>query len=191
MHLKLFLTMAALAFSLPSLAQVVPPAARSQVADLSVGGGIDYWTGDWGGTIHRFGPSAWASADLWHGLGINAEFHSMIAGGSRPSSQFKYFVGEGGLMYTYLHWRKFNPYAKAEMGFGSLTYPHPANITQGHDTRTTWALGGGVEYHAWRHVWTRFDYTYDGFPHFYSTVTGQYHTLNPSGIAVGATYHLR
>ena len=190
MRLKLLFFMAALTMTLPCLSQVVPPAARRQPVDLSIGGGFDYWSGDWGGAIHRFGPSVWASADIWHGLGVNMEVHSMIAGGSAPSPRFKYVVGEGGLMYTYHHWKKINPYAKAELGFGSLTVPYPATI-QSHYTNTTWALGGGAEYHAWRRVWTRVDYTYDGFPHFYSTVTGLYHTLNPNGITVGATYHFR
>lgn len=190
MRLKFFLILASLIFSAPCLAQVVASAARRHPVDLSIGGGFDYWSGDWGSSVHRFGPAVWASADIWHGLGINLEGHSMLAGGSDPSSRFKYYVGEGGLMYTYHRWRKFNPYAKAEMGFASLSVPYPANI-QSHYTNNTWALGGGVEYHAWKHLRTRFDYTYDGFPHFYSTVSGQYHTLNPNGIAIGATYRLR
>jgi len=188
MRLKLLLVMAALTFSMSCPAQVAPAAERSQL-HLSVGGGIDYWRGDWG-AIARFGPSAWASADLWHGLGINVEGHSMIFGGTN-SSQYKYFVGEGGLMYTYHHWRMFRPYGKAELGFASLSWPHKAIATYSHDTRTTWALGGGFEYHVWRRIWTRVDYTYDGFPDLYSPVTGQHHTLDPAGVTVGASYHFR
>jgi hypothetical protein len=188
MRLKVFCIMAALAFSVYCPAQVLPAAQRSRI-DLSIGGGMDYWRGDWG-QIARFGPSAWATADLWHGLGINAEGHSMIIGGSR-ASEYKYFVGEGGLIYTYHHWRSVRPYAKAEVGFGSLSWPHKPTSTYSHDTRTTWALGGGFEYHLWKRVWARADYTYDGFPDIYSPITGHHRTLDPAGVAFGATYHFR
>ncbi len=189
MRFKLFVTIAALLFSVPCIAQVSPAAEKRQI-NLSVGGGIDYWRGDWG-SIKRFGPTVWATSEFWHGLGVNAEGHSMIAGGNTAASQYKYFVGEGGLFYSYHHWRNFRPYAKAELGFASLSFPHRVNASYTHDTRNTWALGGGFEYHTWKHVWTRADFTYDGFPNFQSPVTGLHHTLNPAGIAIGATYHFR
>src|SRR5271165_3572779 len=80
MRLKLLVAIAALIFTLPSLAQVLPSAGRN-TTNLSIGGGLDWWTGDWGGSVKRFGPSAWATAEIWHGVGINAEGHSMIFGG--------------------------------------------------------------------------------------------------------------
>lgn len=189
MRSKLIVIIAALVCVIPVFSQVQPATKGSRV-NLSVGGGVDYWKGDWG-KIARFGPSAWATAEFWHGLGINAEGHSMIAGGDSPASQYKYFVGEGGLIYSYHRWHKFVPYAKGEMGFASLSFPHKPTSTYTHDTRNTWAVGGGFEYKTWRHIWTRVDYTYDGFPNFYSPVTGHHPTLDPNGFAVGATYHFR
>jgi hypothetical protein len=32
------------------------------------------------------------------------------------------------------------------------------------------------------------DYTYEAIPNFYSLISNQKHTLNPRGIAFGATY---
>lgn len=191
MRLKLSLLLAACMLSLPAWAQIQPSAQRSGTR-LGIGGGIDYWRGDWS-KIARFGPAAWATAEYWHGLGVIAEGHSMIAGGNNVKNvdQYKYFSGEGGLVYTYHRWHTIAPYAKIEAGFASLSFPHPPTSTYTHDTRTTWALGGGFEYKIVKHVWARVDYTYDNFPNFYSSVTGQHHTLNPNGISVGATYHFR
>jgi hypothetical protein len=52
-------------------------------------------------------------------------------------------------------------------------------------------MGGGAEYKLWNHIWLRGDYTYEGFPDFYSPVTGQHHTLDPAGFAAGVSYHLQ
>ncbi len=189
MQSKLLVFIAAMVLSVPCLAQVAP-AANTSSANFSIGGGLDYWQGDWKG-VNRFGPSAWFSTEIWKGLGINAEGHSMIFGGGAPSPKYKYYVGEAGAMYTFHHYRTIHPYVKGEMGFGALSWPHKPTSHYTHDTRTTWAIGGGVELKTFKHIWTRVDYTYDGFPDFLSQVTGQHHTLNPNGFAVGPTYHFR
>lgn len=191
MHSKLILFLAALALSLSAGAQVQPSAQRSG-GRLSVGGGVDYWNGDYS-DIKRFGPSAWATAEFWHGLGLIAEGHSMIAGGDNAvhADEYKYFSGQGGIVYTYHRWRKVEPFVKGEMGFSSLSFPHRVNATYTHDTRTTWSYGAGLEYKLWKHVWAHGDYTYDNFPDFYSTISHLHHTLNPAGFTVGASYHFR
>lgn len=175
--------------SMPSLAQVRPAAEAGQ-ANFNIGGGIDYWYGDWSG-VYRYGPAAWLTVPIWNGIGINVEGHSMIAGGGAPSPSYKYFVGEGGVIYTFSHFERFAPYAKAELGFASLSFPHRAGSTYTHDTRNTWAVGGGTEVKLSRHIWVRVDYTYDGFPNFYSPVTGNHRTLDPNGFSFGPTYHFR
>ncbi len=160
---------------------------EKEAVHIKAGGGIDYWSTDYSG-VWKFGPSAWVGAELWRGLGVQLEGHSLIAGGNLP--QYKYYVGEGGLEYTSHHWRTIEPFVKAELGFGSLQFPRPLGL-ESHDTRTTWAIGGGLEYHLRGRVWTRADYTYDGFPSFLSYVTYQKHTLNPAGLTVGVTYHFK
>lgn len=183
---KLLVSMAVLLISMLSAAQVQPAGGKS-TGNISAGGGMDYWSGDWGkGDINRWGPSAWATLTIWQGLGINVEGHSMIIGGNDIASSYKYFVGEGGLIYINRHWRSIQPFAKAELGFGSLSHP-PNGTGQSHLTSNTWALGGGVELHNWRRLWTRVDYTYDNIPNFHSIGTGQFHTLNPNGFTFGET----
>jgi polysaccharide biosynthesis/export protein len=157
-------------------------------AIFSVGAGMDYWSGDWrAGDINRYGSTVWASTTIWHCLGINAEGHSMIVGGNRNASNYKLFVGDGGLICTFGAWDRFKPIAKAELGFASLT--QPGNGTgKLHSTYGTWSLGGGVEIHTRGHWWTRAEYTYDGLPKFHSSISNLNHTLNPRGISVGLTY---
>jgi opacity protein-like surface antigen len=184
---KLIVAIAISLVSLSCAAQVVPAAVRPPLG-LTTGGGMNYFSGDWGhGDINRWGPSAWATLTIWRDLGIIAEGHSMIMGGNELASNYKYFAGGGGLIYTFGHWRRFQPFIKGEAGFASLS--HPDNGTgHFHDTSNIWTLGGGAEYHTWRHLWTRVEYSYDFFPDFHSSITNQTHTLSPRGITFGETY---
>lgn len=189
MGTKLVVTMAVLLTSIPSVAQV-QPAARTVIpirVQLSAGAGMDNWSGDYVPLNHRWGPTAWATATIWHCLGINAEGHSMILGGDKATSLYKLFIGEGGLICTTGYWGRFQPISKGELGFASLS--QPGNGTgHFHSTYSTWSVGGGVEYHTSGHWWTRVEYTYDNIEHFHSGITNLYHTLNPRGIAFGETY---
>lgn len=190
MRLKLLVAVAALIFSASSFAQVRPAGERSKL-NLSAGGGLDYFWGDWGGAVKRLGPSAWVSAEIWHGIGVQVEGHAMDFGGSTDADDhYKYYSGQGGLTYTYHHWRKIRPFAKGEIGYASLSFPD-TGIPYQHQDERIWEVGGGAEYHTYRHLWTRVDYSYDFFPNFYSPLTGQFHYLNPSGITFGETYHFR
>lgn len=189
MRLKMLLFVAALMLSASLSAQVQPSAMRGE-SRLGIGGGIDYWKGDYN-HIARFGPSAWVTAEIWHGIGLIAEGHSMMAGGDKSDAadRYKYYSGDGGITYTYRRWHRFAPFVKGEIGFAGLSFPHHPTSTYTHDTRTTWAVGGGFEYRLTHHVAARADYTYDNFPNFYSSVTGKHHTLCPNGVTVGATWH--
>ncbi len=187
---------------LVAAASLFPAEAYSQHVEAAGGGskpvhpgnfnaglGMDYWAGDWGNAdIHRWGASAWASTSIWHCLGINAEGHSMIAGGNRIASHYKLFVGEGGLMCTVRAWDRFQPIYKGGLGFASLTQPGDGR-GKFHSTYSIWSFGAGVDIHTGGRWWTRVEYTYEGFPNFYSGITHQYHTLNPQGITIGMTYH--
>jgi opacity protein-like surface antigen len=190
MGAKLAVAVAVLLVSIPALAQVQPAAGpnKPSLVNWSVGGGMDYWSGDWeSGDINRWGPTAWVTATMWHCLGINAEGHSMVWGGNDAASQYKLYIGEGGVMCTMGYWGRLQPIFKGELGFASLS--QPGNGTgQHHGTYGTWAVGGGLEYHIKGHWWARADYTYDALMDFHSSITGENHTLNPRGIAFGATY---
>lgn len=187
MGARVTVTVAVLLISIPSLAQVQPAARTPLRVQLSAGAGMDYWSGDFRGTIFRWGPSAWATATMWHCLGVNAEGHSMILGGNQSASHYKLFIGEGGLICTAGYWGRLQPIFKGELGFASLSEP-PNGTGHLHSTYNTWSVGGGLEYHTGGHWWTRVEYTYDNIENFHSTVTNMNHTLNPRGITFGETY---
>jgi polysaccharide export outer membrane protein len=188
----ILLVTAASLFAAEAYSQPVAPAGRGMKAahsrNLSVGAGMDYWSGDYqAGDVNRWGGTAWASTTIWHCFGINAEGHSMILGGNQTASNYKLFVGEGGLICTVGAWDRVQPIYKAELGFASLT--RSGNDTRHlHATYGTWSLGGGVEFHMRENWWTRVEYTYDALPNFHSSITNKNHTLNPRGISLGVTY---
>jgi opacity protein-like surface antigen len=185
---KLLVAISVILVSISCAAQVAPSANNHPPLAMTLGGGMDYMSGDWGtGDINRWGPTAWATVTIWHDLSAIAEGHSMIVGGNDLASQFKYFTGGGGLIYTSGYWGRFQPFVKGEIGYASLS--HPDNFTgHFHDSSYIWVLGAGAEYHTWRNMWTHVEYTYDFFPDFHSSVTGQNHTLNPRGFVFGESY---
>ena len=149
---------------------------------------MNFFSGDWGkGDINRWGPSAWGTVTVWHDLSVIAEGHSMIVGGNSIASNYKYFTGGGGLVYTSDYWGRFQPLFKGELGYASLS--HPSNFSGHlHQGSNIYTVGGGVEYHTKGQWWTRVEYDYDFFPDFHSSVTGENHTLNPRGFIFGETY---
>lgn len=151
---KLLVGLAVSLVSISCAAQVAPAANNHPPLATSLGGGMDYMSGDWGtGDINRWGPTAWATVTIWHDLSFIAEGHSMIIGGNQEASNFKYFTGGGGLIYTSGYWGRFQPLVKGEIGYASLT--HPDNFTgHFHDSSHIWTLGGGVDYHTWKSMWT-------------------------------------
>src|ERR1700758_5713460 len=111
MGAKLLVAVAVLLVSIPSIAQVQPAAGGGKVTvpfNWSVGGGMDYFSGDYGAAgINRWGPAAWVTATMWHCLGLNIEGHSMIWGGD--TDNYKLFQGSGGLMCTMGYWGRLQP----------------------------------------------------------------------------------
>lgn len=184
---KILITIAAGLASISCAAQVVPATTHPPLS-TSLGGGMDYMSGDWGrGNINRWGPAAWGTVTLWHDVSLIAEGHSMIVGGNDLASQYKYVSGGGGVVWISDYYGRFQPLLKAEAGFGSLSHP-PNGSGHLHQTSNTWTLGGGVEYHVRGRAWAHVEYDYDFFPGFHSFATGQDHSLNPRGLIFGMSY---
>ena len=183
---KLLAALSVGVFSLTCAAQAVPDLYHPTLA-TSAGFGMNYWSGDWAGNINRWGPSAWTTVTVWHDLNVYVEGHSMVIGGGQEGPSYKYFAGGGGPEYISDYWGRFQPILKGEIGYASLT--HPTNGTGHlHHSSYIWSAGGGVEYHTWGNLWTRVEYSYDFFPNFHSSATGQNHTLNPHGFTIGETF---
>ena len=190
MFRTLLLGFAVCLVSLPCAAQVAPAAGPTRAPlSGSVGFGMDYMSGDWGAAhINEWGPSAWATVTIWHDVSVIAEGHSMLWGGNQyPPYKFKYVTGGGGLIWISDYFGRFQPLFKGEIGFGSLTHL-PNDTGHLHDTRTIYTLGGGVEYHTYKRLWTHVEYDYDFFTDFRSSISGKNHSLNPRGFTFGETY---
>lgn len=82
------------------------------------------------------------------------------------------------MIYHYLRPRNIHPYAKATENFGSFDF---APSGYDHDTRNYFAMGGGADFHAWRHVWVRADYEYQMWKGLFGHTTA----LTPNGFTVG------
>ena len=183
----LLLGIAVVMTSLSCAGQVVPATTHPPLSK-SIGGGMDYMSGDWGrGDINRWGPTVWGTVTLWHDVSVIAEGHSMIVGGNDLASQFKYFNGGGGIVWISDYYGRFQPLLKAEAGFARLSHP-PNGSGHLHQTSNTWTLGGGAEYHLQGRTWAHVEYDYDFFPGFHSFATNQNNALNPRGILFGLSY---
>jgi opacity protein-like surface antigen len=189
MSTRLLIAIALCVVSVSCEAQVVPAAGTTHAPlSGSINVGMDYWSGDWGrGNINRWGPTVSGTATVWHDFSVIAEGRSMIWGGNQFAQNFKYVEGSGGIVWISDYFGRFQPLIKAEAGIGSLTHP-PNGSGRAHETSNTWTLGGGFEYHTHGRLWTRVEYDYDYFTNFYSSLSGQFHTLNPRGITFGETY---
>jgi opacity protein-like surface antigen len=178
----------------PALSQVVP-SAREGGLPLSVGVGISDFDLDW--TTNHIegrrmeGATVWADWSFYHapsllrGIGVEAEVRDINFG--RPSSltRMRQITGQGGVIYTFRRYSNVHPYAKYLMGLGSIDFlsTHPSYK---HDTRTIHSPGAGLEYRVYRNIWVRGDWEYQYWPSLF-----RYHTLNPNGFTIGASYDFR
>ncbi len=184
MRSKLVLAALIVLSTLPVFAQVAPAAKISGIP-LGVGVGISDYGLDYGQGRRMIGISAWADYTVWHGLGIAAEGTSIFA--AKPSSltRMKQDTIKGGLIYKPHEIYHLHPYVKGLVGLGSIDFPSH-NPLYTHDTYSMFAAGGGLEYRVWNTIYVRGDYEYQ----FWSNFHGK-HTLEPSGVTIGATYYLR
>ena len=178
-----------LAAVFPVYCQVAAAGHQGNVP-IVIGAGFSDFSLDWGPGRRMEGVSAWGDwypislpAGL-HGLGIEVAGHDMNYARPAGFSRMRQDTGEGGLIYTWNGYRRFRPYAKYLLGIGSIDFP-PSG-TYSHDTFTVFSPGGGVEYHAWGHIWIRGDYEYQFWHHTFGP-----HDLNPNGFTIGASYDFR
>jgi opacity protein-like surface antigen len=186
---KLTLAIFFVATAIPAFSQVAPAATEGGLP-LVVGVGFSDYDIDWGFGKRMAGISAFVDYDLDHlpgplrNFSLQAEGHAIDYG--RPSylPGLRQDTGLGGAIYTWHHFRNLNPYAKYEVGIGSVDFPPFGHYS--HDTFFVYAPGGGVEYHVWRQLWVRGDYEYQFWHHTFGPFD-----LNPQGFTIDASYHFR
>ncbi len=185
-----FIFMALLVATVPPVYSQVSPSARQGGMPIVIGAGLSDFSIDWGSGQRMEGISAWADwfpnrlPAALNGLGIEAEGRDIDFGRPAGVTKMRQDTGLGGLIFTWNRYRNFRPYVKYLAGIGSIDFP-PFG-TYSHDTFSVFSPGGGLEYHAWRHIWIRGDYEYQ----FWHQVFGP-HDLTPTGFTIGASYDFR
>lgn len=170
----------------------VRPSATEGGWPLTVGAGFSNYSADW--AYSRIDGSAlWVD---WYpsffptlhlrGLGVEAEARDLSWG--RPSTlppNFRQDTAGGGLIYSWQRFRNIHPYLKGLAEFGSFDF-EIGSPTYTHDTRTVGALGGGLDYRVYKHVWVRGDYEYQTWGPMFN---GGHPT--PNGFTIGVLYDFR
>jgi opacity protein-like surface antigen len=182
---------AAFAAISPAFSQTIPAATQGQLP-FTLGTGVSNLNVDWGDN-RMYGITVWAQwrpgdlPRLLDGLGLDIEGRDVNYG--RPAalpSNFRMDTLAGGPIYTWRHYRNFQPYGKFLIGFGSIDFTGP-NPYYKHDTRTVYAPGFGFQYRLVRHVWVRADYEYQMWPDLF----GNNNTFHPQGFTAGVSYDFR
>lgn len=179
------LAFSVLVFSKAGISQVVPQANAGSGLAIKLGAGVSSFDVDWGHG-RMLGGTLWAD---WHpkqisgklyGLGIEAEARDISFNRSPSQVNFRQDTAGGGVIYNWPHYRKFRPYGKFLVSFGSMDFK--IRTPYSHDTRVVFAPGVGFDYRMWGPIWFRADYEYQ----FWETLLG--HTPDPQGFTLGAAY---
>ena len=201
-YLELTLAVFLVCAAFPANAQTVP-AARDPLLPLAVGAGLSGFEPDmnagriYGGTLWIDYSPNWVPSFL-HGIGVEANARDISLGRSASQSpNLREDTAEGGVFYSWRHFRSFRPYVKGAGGYGNEDSEgvQKGKLVRGHESRTISAVGGGVELRATREIWVRADYEYQIWPDFFKHINsagvevGPPGLLNPQGFTVGALYH--
>ena len=188
MNLKMLLAVLVVSASIPAFSQVAPEAEPR--LPLSVGVAYSNFNTDWTGRLQ--GPMFWANYSFYNrpaflnGFGIEVEGRDLNYGRSAGQYNLRMDTIAGGPIYTVRHYRRFHPYAKYLIGYGSIDFTLLKFPNYKHDSRTVYDPGGGAEYRVWQNVWVRGDYEYQFWTSLFN-----HHDLNPRGFTIGAAYDFR
>ena len=171
--------------SIPTFSQVAPEGDRGTLP-LSVGVGYSTYHPDWSGRLS--GATLWAdwnfysAPPLLDGFGIEVEARDLSFGRTGADPKLRMDTFAGGAIYTTHFYRRFHPYAKFLLGYGSIDFTS-IDPNYSHDTRTMYVPGVGADTRINRNLWLRVNYEYQFWPDFFN-----HHTMNPSGIDIGVAY---
>lgn len=140
-----------LGLSINSDGQAIPAARRLSLAQ--VGGGFSFAIPDYGGTYLK-GFTGYADLDLFRRLGIEFDAHMNSVFTPTDIGEDTYLVGP---RFSILRRDRANVYVKALGGIGRFHYQqgqYQKNTTPPIQTDTfgVYAVGGGIEFRASRHV---------------------------------------
>ena len=154
-------------------AQAAPPgnqgALKLSVGVIGSGDTIQY--GVQYGTQQMLGVGAFVDAETTGHFGLEAEGRWVEFRRKANMHVETYSIGG---RYHFALGRRWQPYAKGLVGFGSFNYPY--NLGQDHDLIVT--AGGGVDFHWTHRIYLRVaDFEYQDWPEFHY---GNMNSLNGS-----------
>lgn len=188
MYRKMLLAVVVVSTAIPIVAQVAPE-AKVRSIPLTVGVGYSNYYTDWSGRLS--GPSLWINWSIdqgpsyLKGLGVEAEARDLNYQRNGAVPNLRMDTASGGVIYTWGHFRNFDPYVKYLIGYGSIDFTIAGSPSYKHDTRTVYAPGGGLDYRVFRGLLVRGNYEYQFWP---DLIHG--HALNPQGFTLGVAYDM-
>ncbi|MFZ0304481.1 MAG: outer membrane beta-barrel protein [Terracidiphilus sp.] len=185
MRSSLFFAISILGLALPMSAQVTPQASKGGLP-IAVGAGFSNYDVDW--EQYRInGGTAWADLNILpRGLGIEIEARDLKDSHLySPSTNFREFSLGGGVIYSWEHYRRFHPYGKFLVGYGSIHFNTGYGPIYDHDSSIDYAPGGGLAYRAFGKIWVRADYECQFWPQLYPLFKPIY---TSQGGTIGASY---
>lgn len=158
-------------------AQVAPEVDYHQIK-MKIGGEFSAYKPNYGSQF-LYGIGAYADVDLPRWVGIEVEGRTLSF--NKYQNKLRMDTGTGGVRFFMTH-RRFTPYVKGAMGFGSIDFPFHGPYS--HNTYTFYTITGGVDYRLSHHIYLRGNYEYQSWPDFLGR------GLNPQGINIGAAYRI-
>jgi opacity protein-like surface antigen len=180
--------------AIPAVSQVVPSASQGGLP-LKIGGGFsDFNNGV--GRDRLLGGALWVDCTptrlplFLNGFGAEAEARYVTVGQTAPLSEgiFRQGTVGAGPIYTVRRFRKFRPYAKFLINFAGeeMNFPY-RGVTYRRETEVAYALGAGVDYRLYSHLWARGEYEYQLWP---NTLNNPSWILDPNGFTAGIAWDL-
>ena len=169
-------------WSVASHAQAVPMASR--LGSVQVGAGFSFAVPDYGGTYIK-GYTVYGDADLWRRVGIEADVHQINVWTPTDIGEDTYLIGP---RFSLIRQGRVNAYAKVLGGIGRFEYQDGTYQPSHTDTFGVFAVGGGIDFRASRHVNIRaIDIEAQKWPN-YGTPKFAAHGLTPFVTTFGAAY---
>jgi hypothetical protein len=154
----------------------VAASADASGARLSVGGTASGYYLQFG-EVKVLGASAFVDADSLSHFGFEGEARWLKFHQTHDINAATYM---GGLRYS-RYYGRFQPYAKALVGFGQFNYTY--NL--GKDTSLVIAPGAGLDYRLTQRIrWRAVDFEYQMWPQFH------YGTLSSYGVSSGFKFNI-
>jgi opacity protein-like surface antigen len=181
----------------PVLAQTAPAATETKLP-LAIGAGFSGYNPEAAIPGHILGGTLWIDyslnrvPSLLRGIGIEAEARDLNYGRSASNNpDLRQDTAEGGVIYSWPHFRGLRPYGKFLMGYGNMDQDATGPVRH-HDSRTIYVPGAGVDYRVLRGLWMRGDYEYQWWPDMaFRNVSGlaePYGPRHPQGFTIGVLY---